>query len=173
MVAGGFCLSCRYTRGAQSVIIPMSRPWYHPETGVYLCSRLPADLTKSLAGRKATFEVSGEHGQARADLQRIPVHHGRAAAQATNPVHRWVPLLCAQSGPGSRRSISSVQKTSGAKTMSPLCIPVGGRRVAESPTTKKRTDTRLGEPGAQWAVVFIHSGPRQHRPERKRHARPK
>jgi len=42
------------------VIILMSRPWCHPETGVwYLRSRLPADLSKSLGGQRATFEVAG------------------------------------------------------------------------------------------------------------------
>src|SRR5262245_30401786 len=42
------------------MIIAMSRPWRHPDTGVfYFRSRLPADLKTVVAGRKVTVEVAG------------------------------------------------------------------------------------------------------------------
>jgi Domain of unknown function (DUF6538) len=42
------------------MIIVMSRPWRHPDTGVfYFRSRLPADLKKVVAGRSLTVDVEG------------------------------------------------------------------------------------------------------------------
>jgi hypothetical protein len=42
------------------MIIAMSRPWRHPDTGVfYFRSRLPAVLKTTVAGRKVTVEVAG------------------------------------------------------------------------------------------------------------------
>ncbi|MEZ0306175.1 MAG: DUF6538 domain-containing protein [Hyphomicrobiaceae bacterium] len=42
------------------MIIQMSRPWCHPETGVwYFRSRVPTDLTEVASGQKVTVEVAG------------------------------------------------------------------------------------------------------------------
>ena len=41
------------------MIIPMSRPWRHPDKGVfYFRSRLPADLKEAVAGRSLTVDVA-------------------------------------------------------------------------------------------------------------------
>ena len=43
------------------MIIPMSRPWCHPVTGVwYFRGRVPSDLTKAVAGQRISVEVAGE-----------------------------------------------------------------------------------------------------------------
>jgi hypothetical protein len=43
------------------VIIAMSRPWRHPDTGVfYFRSRLPADLKKVVAGWSLIVDVAGD-----------------------------------------------------------------------------------------------------------------
>jgi hypothetical protein len=53
----GFCLSPWYT-GEAHVVIAMSQPWKHPDTGVLYCrGRVPAELIDRLKSQKLTVRV--------------------------------------------------------------------------------------------------------------------